>query len=126
MNVQPVSKVPDQPYSTGVAAGSAQAAPSRISEPTEPAREDKAVKASASQASATPEQMRQVSDMLNKEISRVSQSLRFSVDQQTGKTVIKVLDSSTDEVIRQIPSEEALNISQALDRLQGLLLKGKA
>jgi flagellar protein FlaG len=126
MNVQPMSNVPDQPYSAGVATGQAQAAPPRTAEATEPVKADKTVKAPALHTQATPEQMKQVSDMLNKEISRVSQSLRFSVDQQTGKTVIKVLDSSTDEVIRQIPSEEALNISQALDRLQGLLLKGKA
>jgi flagellar protein FlaG len=37
-----------------------------------------------------------------------------------------VVDSSTDEVIRQIPSDEVIAISRSIDRLQGILLKHKA
>jgi hypothetical protein len=37
-----------------------------------------------------------------------------------------VVDGVTKEVIRQIPNEEVLAIARAMDRLQGLLLKGKA
>lgn len=37
-------------------------------------------------------------------------SLRFSVDEESGRTLIKVVDAQTDELIRQIPSEEALRI----------------
>ncbi len=48
------------------------------------------------------------------------------MDDSTGKTVIKVVDSSTNELIRQIPSEEMLEIARALDRLQGLLIRQKA
>ena len=48
------------------------------------------------------------------------------MDDSTGKTVIKVVDSSTHELIRQIPSEEMLEIARALDRLQGLLVHQKA
>jgi flagellar protein FlaG len=50
-------------------------------------------------------------------------SLQFSQDNQTGKTIVKVVDTQTGELIRQIPSEEFLRISQAVDKLQGLLLK---
>ncbi|WP_298310834.1 flagellar protein FlaG [Propionivibrio sp.] len=56
----------------------------------------------------------------------MSGSLEFSMDDSTGKTVIKVVDSSTNELIRQIPSEEMLEIARALDRLQGLLIRQKA
>jgi len=52
--------------------------------------------------------------------------LSFSVDDETNIRVIKVVDRSTKEVIRQIPSEEMLQMAQALDKLQGLLLKQKA
>ena len=59
-------------------------------------------------------------------ITPVAQDLLFSIDEDTGKTIVKVVDASTDEVIRQIPSEEIITIAQALDNLQGLLLQQKA
>ena len=40
--------------------------------------------------------------------------------------MIKIVDASTDEVIKQIPSEEILAISKALGKLQGLLVKQEA
>jgi flagellar protein FlaG len=53
-------------------------------------------------------------------------NLEFSLDDETGKTIVKVVDSTTKELIRQIPSEEMLEIARALDRLQGLLVRQKA
>lgn len=59
-------------------------------------------------------------------IKPVAQDLLFSIDDETGRTVVKVVDSTTDEVIRQIPSKELLAISKALDKLQGVLIKQEA
>ena len=59
-------------------------------------------------------------------IAPVAQNLLFSIDDDTGHTVIKIIDSSTHEVIKQIPSEEILAIAKALDKLQGLLIKQDA
>lgn len=56
----------------------------------------------------------------------MSGNLEFSMDDQTGKTIIKVVDTATNELIRQIPSEEMLEIARALDRLQGILVRQKA
>lgn len=56
----------------------------------------------------------------------MSGNLEFSMDDQTGKTIIKVVDTATNELIRQIPSEEMLEIARALDRLQGVLVRQKA
>ena len=53
-------------------------------------------------------------------------NLEFSLDDETGKTVVKVVDATTNELIRQIPSEEMLEIARALDRLQGILVRQKA
>lgn len=63
---------------------------------------------------------------VRKAITPVAQDLLFSIDEDTGKTIVKVVDASTDEVIRQIPSEEIISIAKALDKLQGLLLKQEA
>lgn len=56
-------------------------------------------------------------------IAPVAQNLQFSIDQDINRTIVKVVDSSTDEVIRQIPSEEIVAIAKAMDKLQGLLIK---
>ncbi|MDR1351361.1 MAG: flagellar protein FlaG [Zoogloeaceae bacterium] len=53
-------------------------------------------------------------------------SLAFSVDEESGELVIKVTDNETGDVIRQIPSEDALKLAQALDTLKGLLIRQKA
>ena len=60
-------------------------------------------------------------DELNKAMETVGTKLSFSVDKETRQTVIKVMDSRTGEVIRQIPSEEMLRISQRITELLGVL-----
>jgi len=59
-------------------------------------------------------------------VREVASSLEFSVDGDTGKTVVRVVDASTQELIRQIPSEEMLSIARNMDRFEGLLIKSKA
>jgi flagellar protein FlaG len=51
-------------------------------------------------------------------------SVQFSIDGD--KTIVKVIDTETNRVIRQIPSEEAIAISKSLDKLQGMLINSKA
>lgn len=70
-----------------------------------------------------------VSDWLSK-----NTNLQFSVDDQSGTRVVRLIDSSTQEVIRQIPSEEMIRIAEGIDKFQesgknavkGLLLKQDA
>ncbi|HEY8099806.1 MAG TPA: flagellar protein FlaG [Burkholderiaceae bacterium] len=63
---------------------------------------------------------------INKSMEGLSQGLEFSVDKDTNETVVKVIDQETKEVIRQMPTKEALEIAKALDQVQGLLIKQKA
>ena len=84
--------------------------------------------AAAQARNKTPDadEVRQALDEVRQAIGPVARNLLFSVDEDTGKTVIRVIDANTDEVIRQIPSEEFISISKALDKLQGLLLRQEA
>lgn len=52
--------------------------------------------------------------------------INFSVDESSGIRVVKIIDRNSSEVIRQMPSEEAVALARALDKLQGLLIKDKA
>ena len=88
-----------------------------------------AVTAPAPVAASNPKPEEQVKEAVQKiqgVVDNLAHNLRISVDQDTGKTVVKVMDIHTDEVIRQIPTEEAISIARTLDKVQGLLLNDKA
>lgn len=76
-----------------------------------------AVKASA--AVPTLDQVNEAVSQLNKSVQAKSQGLEFSVDSDTKRTVVKVIDQSTKEVLRQIPSPEALEIAKSLESKSG-------
>ncbi len=64
---------------------------------------------------------------INQTMQQSNQSLEFSVDSNTQRTVVKMVDTSTGELIRQFPSESVLAISQGIEQFQqGLLLTQKA
>lgn len=63
---------------------------------------------------------------INKAVQAQSQDLEFSIDSDSNRTIVKVIDQQTKEVLRQIPSEEALQLSKALDQVSGLLIRQKA
>lgn len=71
------------------------------------------------------EQVGQAVRDINRTLQLLAPSLEFSVDADSKRTVVKVVDQETKEVIRQIPSAESLVIAQALDRVQGLLIRQK-
>lgn len=83
----------------------------------------------AVQQSAAVPSMEQLNDALkriNKTMETQARGVEFSVDDDSKRTIVKVVDQQTKEVLRQMPSEEALAIAKALDQLQGLLIKQQA
>ena len=73
------------------------------------------------------EQLRRAAEVVNKALRVSNRSLEFRLDEQTNRVVVKLTDTETGEVIRQIPSDEMLAISRALGEFQqGLLLRQKA
>ena len=55
---------------------------------------------------------------LNNSSQLISRNLQFHIDKNSGRTVITVRDTNSNEVIRQIPSEQLLEISSRLKVLQ--------
>jgi flagellar protein FlaG len=48
------------------------------------------------------------------------------MDKDIGRTIVKVVDKVTAEIIRQIPSEEMLALARSTGRLKGVLVNDKA
>lgn len=53
-------------------------------------------------------------EKLNSFMKSMERNLEFSYDQDINRTIITVRDKNTDEVVRQLPSEEALKLAEAL------------
>ncbi len=62
---------------------------------------------------------------LNNIVQNIERDLNFRVDDKSGKTIVTVLDSKTEEVIRQIPAEHVLAISENIENLKGILFSAK-
>jgi flagellar protein FlaG len=49
-------------------------------------------------------------------------NLKFSVDEKTGKSVVALVDPVNGKVLRQMPSDEALKVAEAIGRFQGMFV----
>ncbi|TCT06967.1 flagellar protein FlaG [Paralcaligenes ureilyticus] len=88
--------------------------------------EPKPVEAKPAPATTSVEQVKQAVSKINTMVQGFDREVLFSVDHDSGKIVVKVMDTARNVVIRQIPSAEALAISHSLDKLQGLIINQKA
>lgn len=100
--------------------------PAAVSPPRAGGRGVPVPASNASDATESGARMRQVARQVADSLRSIASGLEFSVDESSGRVLVRVRDKETNELIRQIPSEEMLAIRDALDRLQGLLLRQKA
>ena len=56
----------------------------------------------------------------------LTNTVQLVMDERSELPVVKVMDSETGQLIRQIPSEEVLELRSALDRISGLLINRTA
>ncbi|ABM24262.1 MULTISPECIES: flagellar protein FlaG [Shewanella] len=73
-----------------------------------------------------PAKLSQVATELSDMMSMMRKGLAFKVDEKSGQAVVTVLDKDTGDVIRQMPSEEALALAEKLSEVTGLLMKTEA
>jgi len=63
---------------------------------------------------------------LNEHVAPALQTIEFSLDQESKRMIVKVVDTATQKVLRQIPNEEVVAMSKTLDKLQGLVIRQTA
>lgn len=66
-----------------------------------------------------------VSDMQDF-VQSVRRDINFQLDDGTGQIVVRVTEAATGDVIRQIPSEEALRLAENLSEIRSLLFEAEA
>jgi flagellar protein FlaG len=110
MNILPLQATPPEISRATVARP--PATPAGDTQPAAVASDPQALKAAVTAA--------------NEALKTISTGVEFAVDSETGTTVVRVVEQQTGTVLRQMPSKEMLDIAQALDRLQGLLIRNSA
>lgn len=87
-------------------------------------------KTSANESQKTEIPLESVVKQLNSYLENAGRSVSFSIHQDSGKTVIKVFNSGTDELIRQFPAEQALKLAEVMqasdNNISGLLFNSEA
>lgn len=86
-----------------------------------------------SQNPATQEEVKNEIETLQQFNQSINRSLQFEVDEELGVTIVRVIDKDTEELIRQFPPEELINLTRRLkelnqqysDNSSGILLQEK-
>lgn len=69
------------------------------------------------------EQVQQGVKEMNAKLNLANHSIRFSIDDKSHDLVVKVVDTDTDKVIRQIPAEEILRLREHMKDLSGMIVE---
>lgn len=70
--------------------------------------------------------LEKIVDKLSQQFRSKNTSLNFSIDEETKSLVVKVIDSESEEVIRQIPPDEILAIRKRIQELLGVIFDKEA
>ena len=94
-----------------------------------PAQADAAVQAEELQVKSKSEPEREqvlaaVTDMQDY-VDAAGRNIQFQLDDDSGRMVVKVTEASTGDVIRQMPSEEALRLAENLSEIRSLLFSAE-
>ncbi|MFQ6370312.1 flagellar protein FlaG [Shewanella sp. YIC-542] len=73
-----------------------------------------------------PDTLQQVTEELTATMTMMRKGLQFRVDEQAGLPVVSVIDVDSGDLIRQIPSQDALELAEKMSEIAGLLMKTEA
>jgi flagellar protein FlaG len=69
------------------------------------------------------EELQQDLDVINAQLETMNRSLQFSIDEELKDVVVKIVDTKTGEIIRQIPPDEVLRLREHFKEMVGLILE---
>jgi len=74
----------------------------------------------------TREAVEQAAHRIETFVKSVGRSMDFSIDNTTGRSILRVVDPQSGEVIRQLPPEETLRVAKAVEYMQSMLVHQRA
>ncbi|WP_322978280.1 flagellar protein FlaG [Pseudomonas sp. C11] len=128
MNVSTVSAVPVATPVSSVSSSNATATYSRVVESGSTSQADNQVASNASSGDSESQRAEVDSAVASMQsfVQAIKRDLNFHIDDSSGRVVVKVLDGGSGDVVRQIPSEEALQLAARLEEARSLLFSEQA
>ncbi len=72
-----------------------------------------------------PEQIKEVVTRLQSTLQNIEPRIELSIDKELKQVIVRILDKESGELIRQIPSEEVLELDRFFADREGLLVEEK-
>jgi flagellar protein FlaG len=72
------------------------------------------------------EELKKIIEELQNKMSYLNKSLKIELDEEIKKPIVKIIDITSNEVIRQIPSDYVINIIKNINKMLGALVNEKA
>jgi len=126
MSIAPVSGAGSMPVAVQGVKNSQADMPLRATRQPAAVNQQQMAGVGAEPAEADPKEVQQRVEELNAAMKQHASSILFSIDEESGRTIVKVVDTDTDTVLRQYPSKELLAISKQIDKFQGMFIKTQA
>lgn len=86
---------------------------------------DKTVDKADNKQPLTQAQLEKVAQQLQDFVGNMNRGLEFSVDKDSGRDVIKVIDKNSGDLVKQFPSEEVLTLVAKLSDMVGGFIDAK-
>jgi flagellar protein FlaG len=80
----------------------------------------------ASESQLSLEKARSMVAEINKTLEEVEGNYSVSVDDDTGLVVVRITDTESGDIIKQVPPEQVLEASVSLEKIIGLLVNDQA
>ena len=88
----------------------------------------------ASASTSTPVEGREVGAVqiealakeLNSALAQIDGNYSVSVDNDTGMVVVRITDTETGELVKQVPPQQVLDVSISVEKIIGLLVNDQA
>lgn len=82
--------------------------------------------AESNSSSSEDEKVKTAAAQIQQFLDSIQRNLEFSVDEDSGRVVVKVIASDTGLVVRQIPNEEVLKLAESLSDANSALFSAEA
>ncbi|AEA33846.1 flagellar protein FlaG [Hippea maritima] len=73
----------------------------------------------------SPDELKRVISKINDNVSKLNKDVRFTYNDTLKSLVVKVVDSKTGKVIREIPPQEVINLQKKLSEVVGIIFDSK-
>lgn len=82
-------------------------------------------KVSSQTKTLSPHELKIVINKINENVSKLNKDVKFAYNETLKSLIVKVIDTKTGKVIREIPPQEVINLQKKLSEVVGIIFDSK-